>query len=217
MSRNGAGPAAQTAIQTPQAPRAGRLRRAAVTVSLLVLGAVASLGIGFAVMQFPAVQQVFAQGTQARPSAADLPDTPFAAHAKEAGLTTCGTVFPVLGQLLVNGAQYDVQSAWHKEEPNKHAVQALVGLNYASQDYSGPAAGIVFASPVGSACEGAMVRVTPFARKCQDVVQLLPQGSALASALGQVPVYNVANNGGQVLLVSSGDSCVAVSVTQATG
>ena len=182
------------------------------------LGIMAVGAIGLAAFQFPAVVSVFAQGTTAETKADPvLPSTPFLEHVKQAGIKTCGTVFPILGQLLADGTEYNVQSQWHNAEPDKHSVQALVGMNYATSNYSGPAAGLVFASPNGAACEGSMVRVAPFPRKCADMPATLPSGSTLASTLGPIPVYNIANNGGQVLLLPSDQSCIVISVTQAAG
>ncbi|MGO4319717.1 hypothetical protein AB4Z23_27850, partial [Agrobacterium sp. MCAB5] len=83
--------------------------------------------------------------------------------------------------------------------------------------YSGPAAGMVFASPIGEACEGTMVRIAPFPKKCVDVPPILPAGSVQAVALGQIPVYNLPDKGGQVLLLPSDQSCIIISVSQAAG
>ncbi|ASV84181.1 hypothetical protein CES85_4973 [Ochrobactrum quorumnocens] len=146
-----------------------------------------------------------------------LPATPFLEHVKQAGIKSCGTVYPILGQLLANGTEYNVQSQWHNTEPDKHTVQAFVGMKYATSIYSGPAAGLVFASPNGAACEGSMVRVAPFPRKCAEIPATLPPGSTLANTLGPIPVYNIANNGGQVLLLPSDQSCIVISVAQAAG
>lgn len=187
------------------------------------LGVVGVLLIGgLAAMQFPAVQNVFAQSGEApaTPAAApgmSLPQTPFLDHVQQAGLASCGNVYPVLGMLLTAGSDYSVQSEWNSGEPNGHPVQALVGMNYASEGYSGPAAGIVFAAPVGGACEGTMVRIVPFSGDCGAVAGRLPQGSTLASNLGPVPVYDLADNGGQVLLVPGPGTCVALSVARAAG
>lgn len=189
------------------------------TAFAIALGIAAVAGVGFGAFQFPAVVSVFAQGSAAETAKADpaLPKTPFVEHARQAGIKTCGTVFPILGQLLANGAEYKVQTQWHDTEPDKHSMQALVGMNYSTPTYSGPAAGVVFASPNGTACEGSMVRVAPFPKKCTDMPAALPAGSTLASTLGSILVYNAANNGGQVLLLPSDQSCIVISVTQAAG
>ncbi|WP_035201288.1 hypothetical protein [Agrobacterium tumefaciens] len=199
-------------------PRKKWMRVALATV----LGTAAIVSGVFIAVYFPAFENVFAQGTKVdRAGTAkvepSLPATPFLEHTKQAGIKTCGTVFPVLGQLLANGAQYNVQTQWHNTEPDKHAVQALVGMNYATTAYSGPAAGMVFASPIGEACEGTMVRIAPFPKKCVDVPPILPAGSVQAVALGQIPVYNLPDKGGQVLLLPSDQSCIIISVSQAAG
>lgn len=45
---------------------------------------------------------------------AALADTPFLAHAKQAGLAARSNVYPVLGQLLTDGAGYNVVSTWNE-------------------------------------------------------------------------------------------------------
>jgi hypothetical protein len=189
------------------------------TAVLSALGLIVAAGLGSAGLHYAGVLTTFRPSASAKAAAPDpsLPNTPFLAHAKQAGLRTCATVFPVLGQLLTNGATYNIQTKWRNPEPDNHAVQALVGLDYATQTYSGPAAGIVFAAPNGSACEGAMVRVTPFSRTCNEIPAMLAQGSTLENTLGQVAVYSLANNGGQALLVPSGNTCIVVSVAAAGG
>jgi hypothetical protein len=183
------------------------------------LGVVLVVGLGLAGLQYAGVLTVFRQTTSAKAAGPDpsLPNTPFLAHAKQAGLRACSNVFPVLGQLLTNGAKYNVQTAWRNPEPDNHAVQALVGLDYATQGYSGPGAGVVFAAPNGEVCEGTMVRVTPFPKACNEVPAILAQGSTLENTLGQVAVYKLANNGGQALLLPAGSTCVVVSVAAAGG
>lgn len=203
-----------------QSPDRSEPRRHWVRPPLLsVLGGVVVVGLGLAALQYAGALTAFQQTAGAKATGPDpsLPNTPFLAHAKQAGLRACSNVFPVLGQLLTNGAQYNVQSAWRNAEPDNHAVQALVGLDYATQDYSGPAAGIVFAAPTEAGCEGTMVRVTPFSKACGDVSASLARGSTLQNTLGQVAVYDLANNGGQALLVPSGNSCVVVSVAATMG
>lgn len=196
------------------APRPGQRM-----VLLSLLGAAVLVAAVLGATQIPAVRGFL--GRQAVPgaTAADpqLPETPFLAHAREAGLKACGTVFPVLGQLLSGSAQYSIQSHWNTAEPDKHAVHSVLGLNITSPDYSGPAAGIVYAAPTGTGCEGALVRVVPYQKSCDAVVAALPQDSSLATNLGAVRVYDLANGGGQVMLLPSEATCVAISVAQAAG
>lgn len=181
--------------------------------ALLLVGAA-----GFAAFQFPQVQQVFAQPVSAQkvpdPS---LADTPFLAHTKQAGLSACSNVYPILGQLLTSGAKYNVVSEWNQQAADQHPIQGLVGLDYESQNYTGPAGGIVMAAPNGTDCEGAMVRIAPLPTACSNVPATLPEGSKIANTLGTVSVYTLAGNGGQALLVPSGESCVVVSIAWARG
>lgn len=203
------------------APRR-RLNTWIVIVVLLVLALVAGVAIAF--LQYENPFEALGVGAQARPVAAtsaaatpqpSLPDSPFLAHAKQAGLEACSTVFPVLGQLLTEGAEFAVQSEWNEKEPDRHPVQALVGLDYKSSQYTGAAAGLVFAAPNGSSCEGTMVRVAPFTTSCDNLPATLPKGSTLTRSLGKSSVYTLADNGGQALLLPSGAGCIVVSVARA--
>lgn len=181
------------------------------------IGAVALGGLAYGSMNYAAIRNLVSQPAIAETSKVDRsrPETPFLQHAKQAGLKSCSTVFPVLGELLTNGAKYDVQTSWSSEAADRHAVQALVGMSYAAQSYSGPAAGVVFAAPTQSTCEGTMVRVAPFTASCAEIPSVLPQGSRLANNLGQIAVYALANNGGNALLLPTGNGCVVVSVASA--
>jgi len=127
----------------------------------------------------------------------------------------CSTVYPVLGQILTTGTKYSVKSLWNDQAVDKHAVQAFVGMDYATERYSGPAAGVVFASPTASGCEGTMVRVAPFASPCADLPSIFPQGSKITDHLGQVEVYELGGNAGEALLLPTGKSCVVISVASA--
>lgn len=214
MSRSYGSQAADEAVHPPL-----RSKRRVSALLLSAVGLVAVAGLGLATMQYAGVLTVFQHSASAKTAAPDpsLPNTPFLAHVKQAGLSACSTVFPVLGQLLTEGSTYNVQTKWQNSEPDKHAVQALVGLDYATQGYSGPAAGIVFAAPNGAACQGTMVRITPFPNACSEIPAAFAQGSRLENTLGQVAVYELANNGGQVLLVPSGNACTVVSIAVAAG
>ncbi|AYG63743.1 hypothetical protein QD460_04510 [Rhizobium jaguaris] len=195
-------------------------RRKWPRTTVLSLLAIAFAGAaGYAVARYDVIGNLLSQPAVAAANDANqtLPDTPFLQHAKKAGLQSCSTVFPVLGQLLTNGTQYNVQSIWNNEAADKHAVQALVGMNYATQGYSGPAAGIVFAAPVASGCEGAMVRVAPFTGSCPEISTKFPNGSKLVNNLGQVGVYELGNGGGDAMLLPTGNGCVVISVASAAG
>lgn len=168
--------------------------------------------------QAPEPQQT-AQPSQAAPAAptdaaaaAATPETPFLTHARQAGLTTCGTVYPALGQILTQGSEYMVQSSWNKTSPNAFPLQALVGMNYRAGAYTGPAIGIVSASPNGARCDGDMVRIVPLNQDCQTASRNLPQGTRQVANLTNIPVLELPNGGGQVVMMAAGQLCVAVTV-----
>lgn len=142
------------------------------------------------------------------PAAAPPAEQPFVNHIRQAGIRTCGTVYPALGQLLTEGSQFMVQSSWHQGAPDAHAVQALVGMRYGTL----AAAGIVFASPSGNRCDGNLVRVVPFAEDCNTATGKLPQGSTYVANLSGIPVYNLPGTGGQAMLLAAGTGCIALSV-----
>ncbi|RVD19095.1 MAG: hypothetical protein EOS73_29165 [Mesorhizobium sp.] len=175
-------------------------------------------GLGFAAGNYAAIANLVGGATAAPAETAAapvLPDTPFLEHVKQAGVQACSTVYPTLGQILTNGTKYSVKSLWNGQAADKHAIQAFVGMDYASERYSGPAAGIVFASPTATGCEGAMVRVAPFASPCADIASILPQGSKITDHLGQVEVYELGGNAGEALLLPTGKSCVVISLASA--
>ncbi|MER9760574.1 hypothetical protein [Mesorhizobium sp. M0138] len=215
MSRNQGKDAVRVGIEDRSRPQRNRARTA--VFSLLAIAVVATAG--FAAMRYDLLHNLLPQPAVAetnQPNPA-LAETPFLQHAKEAGLQSCSNIFPALGQMLTTGTTYSVQSIWNNEAPDKHLVEALVGMNYATQGYSGPAAGLVFAAPTASVCEGTMVRVAPFATNCADVPALLPKDSKLANNLGQISVYELANGGGNAMLLPTGNSCVVISVASAAG
>lgn len=193
-------------------------KRTIKTIAFTVAGLLLLGVAGFAAYQLPQVQQVFAQPVAAKKTPdPSLADTPFLTHTKQAGLSACSNVFPILGQLLTNGAKYNIVSEWNQQAPDQHPIQALVGLDYESQSYTGPAGGVVMAAPNGTDCEGAMVRVAPLPMACSNVPATLPEGSKIANTLGKVSLYTLAGNAGQALLVPSGETCVVVSTAWARG
>ncbi|MER8663787.1 hypothetical protein NKH34_21910 [Mesorhizobium sp. M1148] len=215
MSRNQGKGAVRVGIEDRSRPQRNRAKTA--VFSLLAIAVVATAG--FTAMRYDLLHNLLPQPAVAetnQPNPA-LAETPFLQHAKEAGLQSCSNIFPALGQMLTTGTTYSVQSIWNNEAPDKHLVEALVGMNYATQGYSGPAAGLVFAAPTASVCEGTMVRVAPFAANCADVPALLPKDSKLANNLGQISVYELANGGGNAMLLPTGNSCVVISVASAAG
>lgn len=215
MSRTAPAPA--TAGNNATAAPTWRPRRQAILLSFIGVAALITAVLG--ATQIPALRESF-YGQQGMPatSGRDLPlaETPFLAHAREAGLKACSTIFPVLGELLSGGTQYSLQSRWNTSEPDGHAVQSVLGLSINSPDYSGPAAGIVYAAPNGSNCEGAMVRVVPYQKSCNAVAQALLPDGAPSISLGAVQVYDLANVG-RIMLLPSAHSCVAISLAQASG
>ncbi len=215
MSRNQSNDIVRVGVRDPNKQKRKRLKTA--VFSLLAIAVVGAAGL--AAMRYDLVRNLLPQPAiaEAREPDPALADTPFLQHAKQAGLQSCSNVFPALGQLLTNGTTYSVHSVWNNDAPDKHMVEALVGMNYATQGYSGPAAGLVFAAPTASACEGTMVRVAPFAASCADIPAQLPKGSKLANNLGQISVYELANGGGNAMLLPTGNSCVVISVASATG
>lgn len=215
MSRNQNGAVLPNAVDDLKKPK--RSWRKITILSLLgiaAIGAAASVAVRYDIVENFISQPAVAGTNEANQA---LADTPFLQHAKQAGLQSCSTVFPALGELLTNGTQYNVQSVWNNGAADKHAVQALVGMNYATQGYSGPAAGIVFAAPIASGCEGSMVRVAPFTASCTDISAKFSNGTKLINTLGQVGVYELGNNGGNAMLLPSGNGCVVISVASAAG
>jgi hypothetical protein len=143
--------------------------------------------------------------------------TPFQTHANQAGVHTCANLFAALGQALTAGSTYAIQTQWDSTSPDTHAVQAVAGMSYNLPNYKTQAAGVVIASPVGQTCEGSLVRVAPFQKSCQDVEQTLPKGSVAADNLSNTMLFNLADNGGQALLVPTGNTCIVVSVARMGG
>lgn len=141
----------------------------------------------------------------------------FLRHAADAGISTCSGVYASLGKALTNGNPFMLLTQSAKENADIHSLQGVVGMNYRSQTgYAGPAAGLVFAAPVGTACEGQMVRVVPVPETCQATAALLPQGSTTLPPLNGIPVYSLPG-GGQAMLVPASAGCVAISIIWSGG
>jgi hypothetical protein len=139
---------------------------------------------------------------------------PFQDEAGKLAVRKCANLFSALGRTVTNGAAYGVQSQAEKTSPDTHAVQGVVGMTYSGSGYSGQAAGIVLAAPVGQGCEGQLVRVAPFQKPCKDVLGLLPAGSTSSGVLSGVPLYTLGGNQGQAMLIASGTGCVVVTVAR---
>jgi hypothetical protein len=190
---------------------------AAVISSLRFYPALGEFVAGTASAQAQApVQGEPPQATSA-PADTSANKNPFQAHVAQAGVRTCANLFATLGQALTAGSTYAIQTQWDKTAPDTHAVQAVAGMSYNLPDYKTQAAGIVYASPVGQTCEGGFVRVAPFQKSCQEVAQGLPKGSVPADNLSNTSLFNLANNGGQALLVPTGNTCIVVSVARMGG
>ena len=198
----------------PEKKKGGSLIGYGILAFVVAVG----LGAGFGAVQLMTGTSATAAnaGPVVIPGKDKMPKTPFTEHAKEAGIEACSTVFPILGQMLTAGTNYNVQSDWSKTEPNKHGIRSLVGLDIQSPDYKGPAAGLVFAAPTGAAsCEGTMVRVVPFTQACNAVARTFPKGTTKRGDLKPSAVYELANNGGQVVLLPAGQGCTVITVGQA--
>ncbi|MGK6353998.1 hypothetical protein ACMGDH_02075 [Sphingomonas sp. DT-207] len=159
--------------------------------------------------------QVTAQSQQA---AAKAPAASvFQDQASKLGVRRCANLFAALGETVSNGAVYTVVAQSGGAAADGHGVQGVVGMTYNAPGYTAQAAGVVLAAPVGEKCEGQLVRVAPFQRACKDVVGQLPAGSTPAGNLSGVPLYILGGNQGQAMLVSSGNSCVVVTVARGAG
>ncbi|WFP75392.1 hypothetical protein [Mesorhizobium sp. WSM4906] len=178
-------------------------------------------GTASAQAQAPAAQGKPAEAkpaeTKPAPADASANKNPFQAHVTQAGVRTCANLFATLGQALTAGSTYAVQTQWDKSSPDTHALQAVAGMSYDLPDYKTQAAGVVFASPVGQTCEGGFVRIAPFQKSCQEVAQTLPKGSVATDNLSNTVLFNLANDGGQALLVPTGNTCIVVSVARMGG
>ena len=179
------------------------------TISLSVAIASMILGSGY----LPAsAQDAESPGSSVQATSSE---NPFPAEASRLGVRKCANLYSALGQTVSFGSDYAVLTQVEPSEPDAHAVQGVVGMAYSAPNYSGQAAGVVLATPVGDRCEGQLVRVAPFQRSCAETVGLLPAGSAAVGDLSGVPLYNLGENQGQALLLSSGAGCVVVSVARA--
>lgn len=142
------------------------------------------------------------------------PVNPFQDQVGRLGVHKCANLFSALGQTVSLGSTYSGQVQTEKAAPDAHGVLGVVGMTYNTPNYSAQAAGVVVATPVGTKCEGQLVRVAPFQRACKDVVAMLPAGTTTAGSLAGVPLYNLGGNQGQAMLIASGPACVVVTVAR---
>lgn len=166
-----------------------------------------------------------------QPQPAGQQPTVFDDQARQANIVTCANLFGTLGRGIAMNSTYTAQSQWDAKAGNAHSVQSLVALapNQAPQGNQGPqgnqapqgsasqqAAGVVFAAPVGSSCEGNLVRVTPRTESCPTVAAELAKLNGQGGALGDLATMALPN-GAQVMLIPFGNACVAVSALRIAG
>jgi hypothetical protein len=171
----------------------------------------------------PEAQTPPAGAASAPPQQAGQQPTVFDEHARQGNIVTCANLFGTLGRGLAMNSNYAAQSQWDAKAGNSHSVQSLVTLapNQASQgqapqDNTQRAAGIVFAAPVGSSCEGNLVRVTPRTESCSTVAAELAKLNGQNGALGELATVALPN-GAQVVLIPFGNACVAVTALRGAG
>ncbi len=157
-----------------------------------------------------------AAAAQPQPAAAQQP-TVFDEHARQGNIATCANLFGTLGRGLATNSTYTAQSQWDAKAGNAHSVQSLVALGPAQNAPNAQrAAGVVFAAPVGSACEGNLVRVTPSADTCPAVAAELAKLNGQNGVLGDLATITLPN-GAQVVLIPVGNACVAVTALRIAG
>lgn len=158
-----------------------------------------------------------AAAAQPQPTAQQQP-TVFDEHARQGNIATCANLFGTLGRGLATNSTYTAQSQWDAKAGNAHSVQSLVALtpNQNPQNTTQRAAGVVFAAPVGSTCEGNLVRVTPNADSCPTVAAELAKLNGQNGALGDLATLTLPN-GAQVMLIPFGSGCVAVTTLRIAG
>lgn len=129
------------------------------------------------------------------------------------GIKTCAKGYVGLGQgVLPAQSEFATLFQWSKESADAHSVQSLVGIRSSDQNV----AGVIFAAPVGGACEGQFVRVTPVASSCSAFAREMNPKSTVQANLGQIPVI-ATTEGPQVLLVPAGEAaCTVVLVGRVT-
>ena len=196
--------------------RGRRLMRG--SARMMPVGGLMTCGTAAVALLFGASYAVARAVPNARPAAAGPQSFDvFRQQTERLGVRRCANLFSAAGQMTTAGSTYAVQVQANRENPNAHATRGVVGITYDTPDLRGQAAGVVMAAPVGQGCEGQLVRVAPFQKPCAEVLGLLPAGSTPAGKLMDVPLYNLGGNRGQAMLVSSGSSCVVVTVAPVAG
>jgi len=187
--------------------------------TLVILGAAAIGGlgvIGVTRLQSGAGVEVHTQQTQTAAQSQQggqaPPQTLFDEHIRKGNIVTCAGTFSGLGREMSENFSYTVQSQWDAKAGNDHAIQSLVALTpRPGAPTRQPDAGVVFAAPVGSACEAQVVRVTPVARSCQDVAAQLARSKGQNSSVGDLSLSTMPG-GAQVMLIPFDAACVTVTV-----
>lgn len=165
----------------------------------------------------PQEAQAPAAAAPVLPHQAAQQPTVFDDHAKQGNIVTCANVFGTLGRGLAVNSTYTAQSQWDQKAGNAHSVQSLVALAPSQNPQNAQrAAGIVFAAPVGSSCEGNLVRVTPSTESCPAVAAELGKLHGQSGTIGDLATLSLPN-GAQVMLIPFGNACVAVTTMRVAG
>jgi hypothetical protein len=158
-----------------------------------------------------------AQPTPESPASAGQPaPTVFDEQARQGQLATCAKVFGALGRGLAADAAFTARTQWDSKAADAHSVQSIVALSRGSGDSALESAGVVFTAPVGGACEGTMVRVTPANDNCQTLAAALGKLNGQSASLGDLALIALPN-GAQIVLVPFGNACIAVTTLRTSG
>ncbi len=140
----------------------------------------------------------------------------FRDHIQRSGITSCSRLVDILGTRTAE-TEHGVLSNWHSTKPDEHIFHSFIGLNYKNKGGLKTGASILVASPQKtSSCEGMVINVLPSSLSCSDIAKKIEtsKGGKKIASLATVPVFNE-QQGGNILLVPSGRSCVIISTLQA--
>jgi len=152
-----------------------------------------------------------------QPAAGPVQASVFEQQVREAKIVSCARMFSALGNGMTRNFDYTAQSRWDGRSANDHAIASMVALKpHAQAPGLQPDGGVIFAAPVGGACEGQVVRVTPVARACPDVAAQLAKSNGQSSPLGEMALMTMPG-GVQVMLVPFDRACVTVTVLKTAG
>lgn len=199
------------------------LKWALVVLGVMVISAMGAIGIihllGIIHRQnrIEQTQPVAQSQPAAQPSHAAQRQTVFDEHIRQSKIATCAGTFSALGREMSEGFFHTVRTQWDAKAGNEHAIQSLVALMpRPGMPTQQPDAGILFAAPVGSSCEGHLVRVTPVATTCRDIAAQLASSKGQNSPVGDLTVWTMLN-GAQVMLLPFDKACVTVTVFRTAG